>query len=337
VADLDVLEQVYYIKIGAEITDADKQAIFSNFDQILDLHKQLRKDINTLRLRSLSSPNDPMVAQTILDSFVGFFEAYGRYFETYPEAYATYQRCIEIADFDIFLEYSKNKPQCQNRDMSEFLSMPLDRINDYPDHFKDLLDVTPLDHPDYPYAKQLYNKATELIKILAEKKKVAENQHKILDIQRKLDNKDITLITPTRWFIREGWLKLSSKKGKAAEDRYVHLFNDMIMYSKFGGFMKKDNFAVKEMIPLSVITVADDPTDSKNFELTRSDKKKSYSMSTNTQDEKDKWLSDIQKAIQILQDAKLNPLATSAKNVFTQVFTTPRSPRTSTTPRNDEI
>jgi len=220
--------------------------------------------------------------------------------------------------------------------------MPLDRINDYSEHYKDILDSTLPDHPDYPHAKQLYSKAAELIKILAEKKKTADNHHKILDIQRKLDTKEVTLFTPTRWFIREGWLKVSSKKGKAPEDRYVHLFNDMIMYSKLGGFMKKekDNFDLKEMIPLSVVTVADDPTDSTTFELTRSDKKKTYSMNTSTQDEKDKWLSDIQKAIQILHDAKLNPLATSAKNVFVQqVFTTPRSPRPtasgSTTPRSD--
>jgi len=51
---------------------------------------------------------------------------------------------------------------------------------------------------------------------------------------------------------------------------------------------------------------------------------------------KNKWLSDIQKVIQILHDSKLNPLALSAKNIFTQGFGTPRSPRiASTTPRTD--
>jgi len=144
-------------------------------------------------------------------------------------------------------------------------------------------------------------------------------------------------VTPSRWFIREGWFKVSSKKGKAAEDRFVHLFNDMIVYSKLGGFLKKeDNFVVKEMIPLSVVTVEDDPTDSLSFDLLRNDKKKTYSMSLNTQDEKNRWLSDIQKVIQILHDSKLNPLAMSAKNIFTQGFGTPRSPRpASTTPRSD--
>jgi len=277
------------------------------------------------------------VAQTLLESMGSFFELYGHYFETFPEAYSVYMKCKESEDFDIFLEYTKNKPQCQNRNLDEFLTMPLDRVNDYPEHYKDLVDSTPENHPDYQYAKQLYVKAVELVKVLSEKKKIAENQHKILDIQRKLDTKDVTLVTPSRWFIREGWFKVSSKKGKAAEDRFVHLFNDMIVYSKLGGFMKKeDNFVVKEMIPLSVVTVEDDPTDSLSFDLIRNDKKKTYSMSLNTQDEKNKWLSDIQKVIQILHDSKLNPLAMSAKNIFTQGFGTPRSPRiASTTPRTD--
>jgi len=145
---------------------------FQNFSEILELHKQLRRDLTSLRLRSLSNPGDVLVAQTLLESIGSFFELYGHYFETFPEAYSVYMKCKESEDFDIFLEYTKNKPQCQNRNLDEFLTMPLDRVNDYPEHYKDLVDSTPENHPDYQYAKQLYVKAVELVKVLSEKKKL---------------------------------------------------------------------------------------------------------------------------------------------------------------------
>lgn len=169
----------------------------------------------------------------------------------------TYTKCVEDSeDFDIFLEYSRAKPQSGGRDLLQFLETPLKRINEYLPLFTKLLQYTPEDHPDYPACSALPERLETLVQIVHERKRSAENEHKINEIQKRLDFKDGNLWMPTRKFIREGWLRVSPNKGKV-EDRYFYLFSDMLMYCKYGGVLKKNMLVVKEMIPLGGIAVAE--------------------------------------------------------------------------------
>ena len=100
---------------------------------------------------------------------------------------------------------------------------------DFP--LKDLLRNTTAEHPDYTNIQQALGKIEEVVTYVNERKRLAENLQKILDVQESiLSDEDLNLVEPSRRFCREGAVNLILK-GKPHE-RKIYLFNDLILFTR---------------------------------------------------------------------------------------------------------
>ena len=150
--------------------------------------------------------------------------------------------------------------------MLTYLYLPVQRILAYDSLLKDILDLTPIYHPDY---KHLSNSLSALRDIQfsailrAEQRK---NINKVLYIQNNMSD-DINLALPHRRFVYEGEVLLIHNRG--SKERYCYLFNDLFVCCK--AKRKKLDIDWKEPLETMVVeAITDDEGFRFLFRLTSS-------------------------------------------------------------------
>jgi len=275
---LDIVEKLYYSKVtDSECSSKDKQIIFSNIIEILNFHQNLLNHV----LESISQPPENVQISACYLKLSESLKMYSTYCANYPFSLDKLIKLKETSeDFDIFLEYTKNKPQNQNRLLEDYLLLPFERICYYPKFFEQLKKCTPDSHPDRVNTVTITDKTRAICKYVKEKKQRGDNMLKLQEIQSRLDStkvdgKDLNLATPSRKWLKEGWITKIS--GNKKVDLYFYLFNDMILYCKQNVLVKKNFFHVEGMIPVTAVLIRDSisPETQKNgIDLYRIDKKK---------------------------------------------------------------
>jgi len=236
---------------------------------------------------------------------------YLSYVYNHAKGIATFNSINETnASFKLFLEYVKNKPQIKGMTVPEFLFKPIEQVYLYPAMFEAVLECTPEDHPDYPDCMEAFQMMEELASEANEKELIAENFQKLREIQSKFEGleKEIHLVAPNRWFLREGWLKMVTGKNKL-EEMCFHLFSDLLVISKYppegGIFAKKKQtnlLRMQDTIPLTSISFIKEIQDLKKlkngFQILRSDSTTPYSIYCDSRKDKLGWIKDLQDAVE---------------------------------------
>eukprot|EP01114_Cavostelium_apophysatum_P013759 TRINITY_DN3404_c0_g1_i4.p1 TRINITY_DN3404_c0_g1~~TRINITY_DN3404_c0_g1_i4.p1 ORF type:complete len:568 (+),score=159.99 TRINITY_DN3404_c0_g1_i4:3-1706(+) len=128
---------------------------------------------------------------------------------------------------------------------------------------RELLKYTPESHVEYETVVAALDKVNQVVDYVNERKRMVENQQKLVEIKGLVDNLDnFELLKSTRMFILEMPVKKFVKKN-AATDYQLFLFSDMLIYSKA---KTNHRFKFKGRIYLDLLRVVDqtDNTDFKN-------------------------------------------------------------------------
>jgi len=196
-------------------------------------------------------------------------------------------------------------------DLGYYLTTPIQHMEEYAIMFMDLKTCTPKNNIDYDSASKMTDKMNALQLNLSDRKKMTENTVKLKAIQSRYDAKEnIQLVTPTRWFIREGWSDIMETR--KVKERFVHLFSDTLMISSQSKKKQKEYFKMKALIPMTAIEIqntVDTKKHQNGIELKRRDNKKAYIMYFKTKEDKLDWIRDINRAITFINESKINPLA----------------------------
>eukprot|EP01102_Stenamoeba_stenopodia_P014451 TRINITY_DN479_c0_g6_i1.p1 TRINITY_DN479_c0_g6~~TRINITY_DN479_c0_g6_i1.p1 ORF type:complete len:1392 (-),score=512.93 TRINITY_DN479_c0_g6_i1:24-4199(-) len=135
---------------------------------------------------------------------------------------------------DAFIKRQEKAKECRFLPVEAFLVMPIQQVPRYVMLLADLYKNTPADHPDY----NDLGKALENIKAAAtkinENKRTSDNLAKVYGVEIVITSKPssmATLMTPSRRWIKEGPLQLVDPKSGSQKNGYVHLFNDLILFS----------------------------------------------------------------------------------------------------------
>eukprot|EP01090_Pellita_catalonica_P021963 TRINITY_DN8369_c0_g1_i1.p1 TRINITY_DN8369_c0_g1~~TRINITY_DN8369_c0_g1_i1.p1 ORF type:complete len:489 (-),score=60.86 TRINITY_DN8369_c0_g1_i1:29-1495(-) len=128
---------------------------------------------------------------------------------------------------------------------------------------------------------------------------LSSNLQNILNIYKRFKTMgELHLVSPKRLFVREGTLFQVTKRG--AQDRIFFLFSDVLLGSKIH---KKGELTLKCKIPVDYILIRDRPDtkEQKNiFQIVRMDHKKIiYTLIAPSPKEKQKWIADLQKLIDL--------------------------------------
>uniref|UniRef100_A0A672TW51 Rho guanine nucleotide exchange factor 39 n=1 Tax=Strigops habroptila TaxID=2489341 RepID=A0A672TW51_STRHB len=154
-----------------------------------------------------------------LENFCQNLELYGHYTENLEKANKTLKEQLrKNKSFRRFKKLQEARPQFQGRKLEDLLPLPLQRLHQYKHFFRDLLENT---NPDSPEYQKLASMWLELLWNL-----VTYNGGSLYS---RLSH---YILFFWRWFIREGWLLVVPSKGEELKRRMFFLFSDIFISTK---------------------------------------------------------------------------------------------------------
>jgi len=244
---LDIVVERYMrpLMISNSLPPSTIRAIFSNLELI--------RNWNQTFLAALEAHLE--CGDTFGDLFMEMIpfmrQLYTQYNENYDHAMVTHEKAKKNRVFAQFLEKTQ-KDTNEQKDLLTYLYLPVQRMLAYDSLLKDILDLTPVDHPDYTHLSNSLNALRDIELSATLRAEQRKNINKVLQIQNSLSD-DIHLALPHRRFVYEGDVIIVH--GKSYKERHCYLFNDLFVCCK----SKRKKLDFKD--PLETIIVEDLPDD----------------------------------------------------------------------------
>nr|KAF6336531.1 FERM, ARH/RhoGEF and pleckstrin domain protein 2 [Myotis myotis] len=179
--------------------------------------------------------------------------------------------------------------------LNTFLLKPIQRLVHYRLLLQRLCGHYAPGHRDYPDCCDALQVITEVTSILQHSLVRLENLQKLTELQRDLVGIE-NLIAPGREFIREGCLHKLTRKG--LQQRMFFLFSDMLLYTS-RGVSGTSHFRIRGLLPLRGMLVEESKSEwSVPHCFTIYAAQKTIVVAASTQLEKEKWMHDLNNAIE---------------------------------------
>ncbi|XP_004427865.1 PREDICTED: FERM, RhoGEF and pleckstrin domain-containing protein 2 [Ceratotherium simum simum] len=198
--------------------------------------------------------------------------------------------------------------------LNTFLLKPIQRLV----HYRLLLSrlcghYTP-GHHDYADCCDALKAITEVTSTLQHSLVRLENLQKLTELQRDLVGIE-NLITPSREFIREGCLHKLTRKG--LQQRMFFLFSDVLLYTS-KGVSGTSHFRIRGLLPLRGMLVEESDSEwSVPHCFTIYAAQKTMVVAASTRLEKEKWMRDLNTAIEAAKSGSDTSLALPGSTVCT--------------------
>ncbi|XP_016140047.1 rho guanine nucleotide exchange factor 39-like [Sinocyclocheilus grahami] len=126
-------------------------------------------------------------------------------------------------------------------------------------HFlRDLTENTGPDNPEFQQLSKAVKAISEVAQRIQDNARSHENHLQLRRVQKQLKGRKTRILTPGRWYIREGWLKTVPPKGTEAKPKMFYLFSDILLQAKPCSPIHPingDKFACQRIYPLKECTV----------------------------------------------------------------------------------
>ncbi|KAK2179155.1 hypothetical protein NP493_509g01014 [Ridgeia piscesae] len=183
--------------------------------------------------------------------------------------------------------------------LNTFLLKPAQRLLHYKLILERLLKHYGADHANFKDCQACLSKIIEVMRPFETTMKHLENMQKLIELQRDLTGIE-SFVQPNRLFIREGCLQKLSRKGY--QQRMFFLFSDMLLYTSRTA-MPSLQFKVHGQLPLRGMIVEEtDASMAVANSFTLYSGNRCLLLAASSQEEKDKWLEDLQTAIVMATD-----------------------------------
>ncbi|XP_007904481.2 FERM, ARHGEF and pleckstrin domain-containing protein 1 isoform X1 [Callorhinchus milii] len=182
--------------------------------------------------------------------------------------------------------------------LNMFFLRPLHRLMHYKQILERLCKHYPASHADFRDSRAALAEVAEMAAQLHGPMIKMENFQKLVELKRDLIGND-NLVIPGREFIRQGCLSKLSVKG--LQQRMFFLFNDILLYTS-RGLTTSNQFKVHGQISLYGMTIEESEDEwSVPHCFTLSGHRQSIVVAASTRVEMDKWIEDLQMAIDLAQ------------------------------------
>ncbi|MXQ89777.1 hypothetical protein E5288_WYG011566 [Bos mutus] len=182
--------------------------------------------------------------------------------------------------------------------LNTFLLRPLHRLMHYKQVLERLCKHYPPSHSDFRDCRAALAEITEMVAQLHGTMIKMENFQKLHELKKDLIGVD-NLVIPGREFIRLG--SLSKLSGKGLQQRMFFLFNDVLLYTS-RGLTASNQFKVHGQLPLYGMTMEESEEEwGVPHCLTLRGQRQSIVVAASSRPEMDKWVEDIQMAIDLAE------------------------------------
>nr|XP_013803061.1 PREDICTED: FYVE, RhoGEF and PH domain-containing protein 3 isoform X1 [Apteryx mantelli mantelli] len=293
---LDV-NKVFCTKLSeAGISSEVITGIFSNISSIYCFHGQFL--LPELKTRITQEWNVNPRLGDILQKLAPFLKMYGEYVKNFDRAMDMVNTCMQRSSpFKDVVQNIQKQEVCGNLTLQHHMLEPVQRIPRYELLLKDYLKKLPEESPDRKDAE----KSLELISTAANHSNAAirkmEKMHKLLEVYERLGGEE-DIVNPANELIKEGHIQKLSAKNGTAQDRYLFLFNSMVLYCVPKLRLIGQKFSVREKMDIAGLQVQEIAKQNVAHTFSITGKKRSLELQARTEDEKREWIQVIQATIE---------------------------------------
>ncbi|XP_066992612.2 rho guanine nucleotide exchange factor 12 isoform X3 [Anabrus simplex] len=192
VRNLKVLDQVFYRPmVDSQVLPPDHiQLLFSNLDEMLDIHSQFNNGMKNKRRES------PLVGD-VADLLLSMFD--GPASEEFQRAAATFCARQQIAlellkerrrkdnKLNSFLTDAEGNPMCRRLQLKDIIPTAMQRLTKYPLLFESLAKYTSSSSEEVNGVQRAVERSKEILNHVNHAVREAEDNQRLNDIQKKLD------------------------------------------------------------------------------------------------------------------------------------------------------
>uniref|UniRef100_A0A3Q3WDR1 Uncharacterized protein n=1 Tax=Mola mola TaxID=94237 RepID=A0A3Q3WDR1_MOLML len=290
---LEDIEKNYMIPLKQVLSPQDMEAIFVNLEDVIKVHFALLRAID---LNMVSGGSG--LGKIFLD-FKERLLIYGQYCSHMENAQKTLDELIATReDVKVKVEECTMKVQEGKFKLQDLLVVPMQRVLKYHLLLKELLSHS-IDRPEKQQLKEALEAMQDLAMYINEVKRDNETLKKISEFQSSIENLQVKLEEYGRPKI-DGELKVCSIVNRTKQDRYIFLFDKVVIVCKRKGY----SYELKEIIELQSYKMSDDPMNNKDmkkwsygFYLIHLQGKQGFQFFCKTEETKRKWMEQFDMAM----------------------------------------
>uniref|UniRef100_W5MAK3 Vav guanine nucleotide exchange factor 2 n=1 Tax=Lepisosteus oculatus TaxID=7918 RepID=W5MAK3_LEPOC len=298
---LEDIEKNYMIPLKQVLSPQEMDAIFVNLEETQDLIKVHFALLRAIDMTVAAGGNG--LGKVFLD-FKERLLIYGQYCSHMENAQKTLDSLIVTReDVKMKVEECTMKVQEGKFKLQDLLVVPMQRVLKYHLLLKELVGHS-ADRPERQQLKEALEAMQDLAMYINEVKRDNETLKKISEFQSSIENLHVKLEEYGRPKI-DGELKVSSIVNRTKQDRYIFLFDKVVIVCKRRGY----SYELKEIIELMSYKMTDDPMNNRDikkssgkmwsygFYLIHLQGKHGFQFFCKTEDMKRKWMEQFEMAM----------------------------------------
>jgi hypothetical protein len=286
------------IEIDVSFFTGRVAAFLSQIETLYTLNQEFLED---LEQRFDDWLNDTSFGDIFIQ-YAPLFKLYGEY----AQGHSYFVDRLNEGILDKFIQKVQKDPRLKSQTIYSFLIMPIQRIPRYELLLKELKKKTDQKNPDTTFIPKAMEDLKKTAVFINDAIKMEENRSKIREIEEAFVD-PVHLVDPSRAFIMSGELYKIDRTGKSMVRSFI-LFSDMLMYCKI---QSRERLKLSLCMKLETLIVEDIPDSEKHkfcFKIKSS--KKSFIVIAKSIQDKERWLTEINKAARkiIDQASQLGPI-----------------------------
>ncbi|XP_062419073.1 FYVE, RhoGEF and PH domain-containing protein 4a isoform X1 [Pungitius pungitius] len=303
VTRLNLLDQVFCAKLMEEANkgtfpvDVVKN-IFSNISSINAFHSQFL--LPDLEKRMGEWESTPRIGD-ILQKLTPFLKMYAEYVKNFDKAMELLKQWTDRSpQFKAIIQEIQSQEVCGFLALQHHMLEPVQRVPRYEMLLKDYLKKLPQDDPD----RRDSEKSLEIIATAATHSNSAirksDNLKKLMEIYEMLGEEE-DIVNPSNEFIKEGHILKLAARNTSAMERYLFLFNHMLLYCVPKFSLGGTKYTVRTRIGIDGMKVLETSNEDYPHTFQVSGKERMLELQASSEQDKADWIKAFQETIEIFQ------------------------------------
>ncbi|XP_051917613.1 FYVE, RhoGEF and PH domain-containing protein 4a isoform X2 [Hippocampus zosterae] len=303
VTRLDLLDQEFCAKLTEEAmkgtfpVDVVKN-IFSNISSINTFHSQFL--LPDLEKRMGEWESMPRIGD-ILQKLTPFLKMYAEYVKNFDKAMELLKQWSDRSpQFKSIIQEIQSQEACGNLTLQHHMLEPVQRVPRYEMLLKDYLKKLPQDDPDRRDAE----KSLEIIATAATHSNSAirksENLKKLMEIYEMLGEEE-DIVHASNEFIKEGHILKLAARNTSAMERYLFLFNNMLLYCVPKFSLGGPKYTVRTRIGIDGMKVLETTNEDYPHTFQVSGKERTLELQASSEQDKAGWIKAFRETIEVFQ------------------------------------
>ncbi|XP_016047454.2 FYVE, RhoGEF and PH domain-containing protein 4 isoform X2 [Erinaceus europaeus] len=299
VSRLDLLDQVFYCRLLEEANRGSFSAemvnkIFSNISSIHAFHSKFL--LPELEKRMQEWDRSPRIGD-ILQKLAPFLKMYGEYVKGFDQAVELVKSMTErVPQFKAVVEEIQKQKVCGSLSLQHHMLEPVQRLPRYEMLLKDYLRKLPPQAADREDAR----KSLEIISTAASHSNSAirkmDNLKKLLEIYEMLGEEE-DIVNPSSELIKEGQILKLAARNTSAQERYLFLFNDMLLYCVPRFSLVGSRFTVRTRVGVEGMKILETHNEGYPHTFQVSGKERTLELQASSEQDKEEWIKALQDTI----------------------------------------